>query len=323
MALLKAGLCTALNNTVLENLRSVGIKTTLDFITKDLEAVAQQASVPYKDLLAIRRVILAQYSGFPLNGAELYDNGVLTMAILSTGCTSIDELLDGGLYTAEVTEVAGSIAAGKTQMCFTSAASVICKTKQNVIFVDTCGSFSAERISIILEENGESEPEQFLSQVRCFTAFDVYELIGALETIRHNKQRQMDPFFESLKLLIVDNVASVIYPILGGPQSDGQSLITIIGQKLKILAVEFSLAVLITNNLVSSEWGGTLSASLGRVWSHVPHTRLVILPHGNKHTAETPERETRREMMIVKSSRGPTNKCCNFIIASSRLSSVR
>ncbi|KAK3598958.1 hypothetical protein CHS0354_024630 [Potamilus streckersoni] len=323
MAMLKAGLCTALNDTVLGNLRSVGIRTTLDLIAKDLENVSQQASIPYKDLLAIRRVILAQYSGFPLTGAELYDNGVLSMAILSTGCTSIDELLDGGLYTAEVTEVAGSIAAGKTQMCFTSAASVIRKTKQNVIFVDTCGSFSAERISSILEENGVSEPEQLLSQIRCFTAFDVYELFETLENIRHNKQRQMDPFFESLKLLIVDNVASVIYPILGGPQSDGQSLITILGQKLKMLAVEFSLAVLVTNNLVSSEGGGSWSASLGRVWSHVPHTRLVILPHGNKSTAETPAMGIHRQIKIVKNIRAPTNRCCNFVIASSGLSSVR
>ena len=32
---------------------------------------------------------------------------------------------------------------------------------------------------------------------------------------------QTDPFYSCLKLVIVDNVASVIYPILGGNQSDG------------------------------------------------------------------------------------------------------
>jgi RecA/RadA recombinase len=29
----------------------------------------------------------------------------------------IDELLDGGLFTMEITEVVGSVAAGKTQVC--------------------------------------------------------------------------------------------------------------------------------------------------------------------------------------------------------------
>lgn len=34
---------------------------------------------------------------------------------------------------------------------------------------------------------------------------------------------QVDPFYDTLKLLVVDSITAVIYPSLGGQQMDGKS----------------------------------------------------------------------------------------------------
>lgn len=35
---------------------------------------------------------------------------------------------------------------------------------------------------------------------------------------------QVDPFYDTLKLLVVDSITAVIYPSLGGQQMDGKSV---------------------------------------------------------------------------------------------------
>lgn len=55
-----------------------------------------------------------------------------------------------------------------------------------------------------------------LSRVHIFDAFDMYEVFGILATVREEIQQKRDPFYSQLKLVILDNVASVVYPFFGG-----------------------------------------------------------------------------------------------------------
>ncbi|CAG2220748.1 FBXL4 [Mytilus edulis] len=87
------------------------------------------------DLVAIVNVLLAQYSTFPVTGEALYNTVLTSTSILPTACQGFDQILDGGLYTGEVTEIAGEISSGKTQICLSMTASVICHSKQNVILL--------------------------------------------------------------------------------------------------------------------------------------------------------------------------------------------
>lgn len=298
MALLRAGLCPALSESVVTSLKKSKIRTVVDFLVKDVEDIAQTCGIPYKDLLVIRRVLLAQYSGFAVNGADVYNSAVSSMSILSTGCKQIDDLLDGGLYTAEVTEVAGELASGKTQFCLTCAAVVSADCCKNVLYIDTQRGFSVERLQEIIQPRGKDQDnDAVLKRIRCATAIDIFDVLSELENTRFNLSKQNDDFYGNLKLLILDNVASVIYPILGGQQVDGHGLMVQLSQKLKQLAVNFSLAVLVINNiLVSSE---DKLVSLGRTWSYVPHTRVIL-------SNVTTDGKQLRELSIVKSSRQKT-----------------
>lgn len=304
MSILRSGLCSTLTEEVVLVLKKNGVKSVTDLIISDLEKLSQLTKLPYKDLVAIVNVLLAQYSAFPVTGEALYNSELTSTAILPTSCEGFDQVLDGGLYTGEVTEIAGEIASGKTQICLSVAASVISQAKQNVLYIDTCGGFSAERLEEILKTKYKGYPQDgIFSHIRCVHAFDVYNLITELQQVKVNIIHQTDSFYSCLKLVIVDNVASVIYPILGGNQSDGNGLIVQLSQLLKLLAVDFSLSVMICNNVVISD--GEKKASLGRVWSHVPHTRIILSSLNNQQ----------RQMLLVKSSKTKIGQTVKFEIS--------
>ncbi|XP_057392547.1 DNA repair protein RAD51 homolog 4 [Balaenoptera acutorostrata] len=95
MGVLRAGLCPGLTQDVVQLLRGRGIKTVVDLVSADLEEVAQKCGLSYKALVALRRVLLAQFSAFPFNGADLYEELKTSTAILSTGIARFVWVLGG------------------------------------------------------------------------------------------------------------------------------------------------------------------------------------------------------------------------------------
>ncbi|XP_022086370.1 DNA repair protein RAD51 homolog 4-like [Acanthaster planci] len=316
MTLLRVGLCPALTEETLDALNTAGIKTVLEFVCADVEDLAQKCSISYKVLQSIRRLLLAQYSSFPINGADLHDDVMSSIAILSTGCTSLDELLDGGLYTSELTEVTGGPATGKTQLCMTAAANITAAAQQNVLYIDTNGGFSSQRLQDVMAVRGHSDKVMAAAfqRLRCTRTFDLFELLSLLEITKSSIDSRSDPFYESLKLITVDSLTAVVSPLLGGQQTEGHGLMMHLARSLKALAVEYSVAILLTNNQVRGD-GTQRKPALGRTWSHVPHCRL-LLTHDRSDDAslQTPSHQIRREAKLIKSGRQPINVSCTFKI---------
>ncbi|WAR01230.1 RA51D-like protein [Mya arenaria] len=292
MSVLRLGMCTALDQDNLDKLKLKNINKATDFISKDPEEIAELCSIPYKDAVAIRKILLAQYSAVPINGKQLYTRVVESSCILSTGCERLDAILDGGLYTGEVTEVCGGVAAGKTQ------------EDQTAVCIDTNCSFSARRLEQMMADDVDKDNALF--RVHAYDAFTYHEVLEVLETLKSDLKKGDDPFCTSLRLLVVDNVASVIYPSLGGGFfADNQGGITRLGLTLKSIASEFSIAVLISNNNVTGE-GGAKVASLGRQWSQIPHVRFML--DGGEETQDE------RSASVIKNTRGAIGACTKFSI---------
>ncbi|KAI5931953.1 DNA repair protein RAD514 [Manis javanica] len=85
MGVLRAGPCPGLTPDTVQLLKTRGLRTVVDLVSADLEEVAQKCGLSYKALVALRRVLLAQFSAFPFNGADLYEELKTSTAILSTG----------------------------------------------------------------------------------------------------------------------------------------------------------------------------------------------------------------------------------------------
>ncbi|NWV05222.1 RA51D protein, partial [Ptilonorhynchus violaceus] len=308
MVVLRAGLCPGLTEEMIQLLRANGIKTVVDFVSSDLEDVSQKCSLSYKALVAVRRVLLAQFSAFPANGADLYEELKSSTAILPTGSPSLDQLLDSGLYTGEVTELMGAPGSGKTQVCLGIAASVSLGLKQHVLFLDSTGGFSASRLYQMLQAQTEDEEEQAsspveaLQRIQVLRVFNIYELLSALQELRDRLSQQVVSAVGPLKVVLMDSVSSVISPLLGGRQSEGLALMMQLSRELKTLAREFSLAVVVTNQVTRDSSTGLLKPALGRSWSFVPSTRVLL----ESREATWEKATTQRVASLAKSPRQPT-----------------
>ncbi|NXW76011.1 RA51D protein, partial [Hirundo rustica] len=319
MVVLRAGLCPGLTEDMIQLLRANGIRTVVDFVSSDLEDVAQKCSLSYKALVAVRRVLLAQFSAFPANGADLYEELKSSTAILPTGSPSLDQLLDSGLYTGEVTELMGAPGSGKTQVCLGIAASVSLGLRQHVLFLDSTGGFTASRLYQILRAQTEDEEEQArqvlgrlklcfvlqleaLQRIQLVRVFNIYELLRALQELWDRLSQQVVSSVGPLKMVLLDSVSAVIYPLLGGRQSEGLALMMQLSREMKTLAREFSLAVVVTNQVTRDSSTGPLKPALGRSWSFVPSTRVLL----ESKEATWEKATTQRAASLVKSPRQPT-----------------
>nr|XP_012644526.1 DNA repair protein RAD51 homolog 4 isoform X1 [Microcebus murinus] len=223
MGVLRAGLCPGLTQDMVQLLGSRGIKTVVDLVSANLEEVAQKCGLSYKALVALRRVLLAQFSAFPFNGADLYEELKTSTAILSTGIGSLDKLLDTGLYTGEVTEIVGGPGSGKTQVCLCVAANVAHGLQQNVVYVDSSGGLTASRLLQLLQARTQDEEEQAgaLQRIQVVHAFDIFQVLNVLQDLRGTLAQQVTSSSGTVKVVVVDSVAAVVSPLLGGQQREG------------------------------------------------------------------------------------------------------
>ncbi|XP_012581523.1 PREDICTED: DNA repair protein RAD51 homolog 4 [Condylura cristata] len=277
--------------------------SVVDLVSANLEEVAQKCGLSYKALVALRRVLLAQFSAFPFNGADLYEELKISTAILSTGIGSLDKLLDAGLYTGEVTEIVGGPGSGKTQACLCVAANVAYSLQQNVLYVDSNGGLTACRLLQLLQARTPDEEEQAaaLQRIQVVRAFDIFQMFDVLHDFRTAVAQQISGSSATVKVVVVDSVTAVVSPLLGGQQTEGLALMMQLARELKMLARDLNVAVVVTNHLTRDRDSGKLKPALGRSWSFVPSTR-ILLDVGEGVGASGSQRVAH----LTKSSRLPT-----------------
>ncbi|KAK2816496.1 hypothetical protein Q7C36_022767 [Tachysurus vachellii] len=302
MVLLREGLCPGLSEDLIKVLHEGDVRTVEDLILSDPEQLALKCSVSYKALVAVRRVLLAQHAAFPVSGADLYDELLSSTSILSTGITSVDKLLDSGLYTGEITELCGGPGTGKTQTCFSVAVHVAQELKQKVTYIDTNGGLYAKRLLQILQQKTGNTAEQMnaLQRIDVLRVFDIFTLLSCLQNLRASSlQKGSVGVGGSVKAVIVDSVSAVLSHMLGGKQNEGMSLMMQVATELKIIAKEFNVAVLVTNH-VTRDGNNQPKAGLGHSWSHVPRTRILL-----QRTEQPGASSSSRTATLLKSSRRP------------------
>ncbi|XP_040125065.1 DNA repair protein RAD51 homolog 4 isoform X1 [Ictidomys tridecemlineatus] len=315
MGVLRAGLCPGLTQEMVQLLKSRGIKTVVDLAAADLEEVAQKCSLSYKALVALRRVLLAQFSAFPSNGADLYEEMKTSTAILSTGIGSLDKLLDAGLYTGEVTEIVGGPGSGKTQVCLCVAANVAHGLQQNVLYIDSNGGLTASRLLQLLQPRTQDEEEQAraLQRIQVVRAFDIFQMLDVLQDLRGTVTQQLTWNGELVSDQLLMDVQAC--PATGAlpkrplvhsgcfPQiPPGLALMMQLARELKTLARELSMAVVVTNHMTRDRDSGKFKPALGRSWSFVPSTRILLdIIEGTGASGSS-----QRTVSLTKSPRQPT-----------------
>ncbi|XP_074045025.1 DNA repair protein RAD51 homolog 4 isoform X4 [Macrotis lagotis] len=140
-----------------------------------------------------------------------------------------------------------------------------------------------------------------LQRIHVVCVFDIFQMMDTLQDLRGSISQQVTSASGSVKIVVVDSVSAVVSPFLGGQHGEGLALMMQLARELKTLARELGIAVLVTNHVTRDRDSGKLRPALGRSWSFVPSTRVLLevqagsgAPHGC------------RVASLTKSSRQPT-----------------
>jgi len=221
----------------------------------------------------------------------------------------VNSILNGGLHSSTWTELVGEPSTGKTQMCLSAALSTARENSSCVAYVDTSGSFSAERLTEMHINSNEfdinslvcqNELSAILTRIRCFKIFDPSSLMDFLNDLIKNMEKQQTAYHKLLKLIVIDNLGTIISPILSNLPY-GHYNMMYISRMIRYLATTFDIAILTTNFTIS---GG--KPALGKSWSHVSGVQIIL---------EDPT-EIIKQATLMKSPHLPIKQKAKFTISS-------
>ncbi|KAL0269487.1 UNVERIFIED_CONTAM: hypothetical protein PYX00_007198 [Menopon gallinae] len=223
-------------------------------------------------------------------GYKLYSEVIDKCAIISTGIENFDKLLDGGFITGNIYELCGSVGSGKTQICMTLAVNV-CNNlpEQSVLYIDTKNDVSGHRILEIIE-NSERNIEnagELMNRIKICRALKATELLSLLQKLTKDLD-EAEGRTLGFRIIIIDSLSCLFFRFLGADWNEGLVLLNNLASLLHFIAVEYHIAILVTN-LVTSWTVDDVNDEeeelfpeqkqtpvLGRYWAHVPDTRINV-----------------------------------------------
>lgn len=159
---------------------------------------------------------------------------------VSTGCGVLDKLLSGGLDADCITTIYGPAGSGKTNLALLAAVTIALRGKK-VIYMDTEGGFSVERLKQLCKDHAHVlenvlflRPTTFQEQVEAFTK------LKSLVTAK-------------IGLIVVDSISMLYRLELGG--EDAYDVNRALGKQLAALTEisrKKNIPVVLTNQVYSS-----------------------------------------------------------------------
>ncbi|XP_063097627.1 DNA repair protein RAD51 homolog 2 isoform X4 [Cavia porcellus] len=242
-------------------------------------------------------------------GIKTQRSANLLPAFLSTTLSALDEALHGGIACGSLTEITGPPGCGKTQFCMMM--SVLATLPPNmgglegaVVYIDTESAFSAERLIEIAESRFpryfNTEEKLLLTSTKVY----VYRELTCEKVLQRIESLEEEIISKRVKVVIIDSIASVVRKEfdtqLQGNMKERNKFLAKGASLLKYLAEEFSIPVILTNQITTHLSGALASqadlvspaddlslsegtsgsscviAALGNTWSHSVNTRLIL-----------------------------------------------
>ncbi|MFW9855038.1 MAG: DNA repair and recombination protein RadA [Candidatus Thorarchaeota archaeon] len=209
---------------------------------------------------------------------------------LTTGASTFDEMIGGGLESGSIAELAGENGCGKTQLCHQLAVNSIKYLDKDVIWIDTEGTFRHRRISQMAEALG----------------LDSMKVLERITVGRaYNSEHQMALTEEALTtvtnigLIIVDGLMSHFRSEFAGRSSLAERQ-QLIGKHLSFIAKQSDMinCVAVITNQVSAKpdglpFGDPNEPIGGNVVGHTVTTRIRLYkgkdPKRTAHLKKNPE----------------------------------
>jgi DNA repair protein RadA len=209
-----------------------------------------------------------------------------SIARLTTGCKSLDDLLGGGVETQGILELIGQYGVGKTQICLALCVLVqqpleMGGLEGSVLYLDTEGTFRPERI-LEIAQGREISTDTILKNIIVARAFNSdHQVLIAQKLDQIIKEK-------NIKLVIVDSIISHFRAEYLGRESlpTRQQRLNQHLHRLLRMAEVFNIPVVVTNQVVASPdafFGPTNKPAGGNILAHLS-TNRVFLRKGKRYT---------------------------------------
>ncbi|NHK31010.1 MAG: DNA repair and recombination protein RadA [Asgard group archaeon] len=296
----------SLTKEIIEKLNANGFTTIESLCWLSPEELSGKLSLEINLAKQIISEAISLVDQKPLTASDLLSKEKEKKRI-STGSKQLDDLLGGGIYTGEITEISGEFATGKTQICFHLSVNVQLPFDKGglegtVYYIDTEGTFSSTRIAQIATNNG-LDPKDFLKNIavtRTYNSDHLMFLIMNAEKIITQR---------NVKLFIIDSIASHFRAEYTGGEKlvPRQQAVMKLAETLKQLLEKYDLAIVVTNQVIATIDENIFDKSphpaLGFAWAHRPHQRIFL------RKGRGPTRIAR----MYDSSRLPDRECVFFL----------
>ncbi|KAJ7244736.1 Rad51-domain-containing protein [Mycena haematopus] len=284
-------------------------------IEAGLNTVESVVFTPRKHLIAIKGISEQKADKIIAEASKIVPLGFQTatevhahrseLVHITTGSKQLDALLGGGIETGAITEMFGEFRTGKSQLCHTLA--VTCQLPVSMgggegkcLYIDTEGTFRPVRLLAVAERfglNGEEVLDN-VAYARAYNADHQNTLLTAASALMAESR---------FCLLIVDSCTALYRTDFSGrgELSSRQNHLGKFLHTLQRLADEFGIAVVVTNQVMSSPdaapgaYGNEKKPIGGNIMAHASTTRLQLKKgRGNNRTCKIydspclPEMET-------------------------------
>ena len=198
---------------------------------------------------------------------------------ISSGAEKLDEFLEGGFESDVVTTIYGPAGAGKTLFCILSAIEIV-KAGKKVIYIDTEGGFSVERIKQIDDDYDLLLKHIIFLKPTCFEEQkDVFEKLKELA-------------INEIGLIVVDTI-SMLYRIELGKSDAVYNTNKELGLQISYLseiARKKNIPVLLTNQVYADFEAKNKVKMVGG----------DLLKYGSKCLIELKKENSKRKLVLIK-----------------------
>lgn len=310
-----------LSQELCERLSRYQITTCQDFLCLSLLELMKVTGESYRNVQKLLRKVSLACAPKMQTAYEMKVRRSInpSAAFLPTSLHSLDKVLHGGIPCGSLTELTSPPGCGKTQFCITMSVLATLPVSMGgldgaVIYIDTESAFSAERL---IEIAGNRFPTYFDSDEKLFCmtrSIHLYRELTCDSVLKRIKSLEEEIISKKIKLIIIDSVASVVRKEfdtkLQGNLAERSNFLARGASLLKYLAEEFSIPVILTNQITTSLSNGLaipadlvspahdlslsevsgasgsgkkesacVTAALGNTWSHSVNTRLILQYH--------------------------------------------
>mgnify|MGYP000636769504 CR=1 FL=1 len=251
--------------SIAKRLRSAGVRDLRDLaVTPPVELSERVRGLSRETLEKLASRARVHLGLRALTAKELFEKEKKT-SLLTTGCSTLDELFMGGLEPG-ITELVGPYGSGKTQICLQLCITVQLPEEKGglsgkAFYIDTEGTFSAARVAEIAERFGmnvEKALESIYVQ-RAFTSSHQMEAVNlAGKFVEEN----------GVKLLVVDSLTAHFRSEFAGREylAERQFLLNRHIHQLLRLVNKYNLVVVVTNQVLAvpdAYYGGSPNRPVG------------------------------------------------------------